>query len=329
MTITASLGSDGGYAASASESTTVQAPVDPTCVRRLDLTSGITVTADCLQQDGDPNRLVTRDRIRVNGVQVAPVADHTLVVQQDDGRITTDAAVVSIGAFTPCASCNRLPDQTWSVNSPAMPLDWAPATTSFEYDAVKPPVLQGLPITGTVKLEPIVAGGKNTFSAKLQVGLPKLLGNASAAATLLSDSDQGVHLDGFEVRAGEVPFGTFTLRDLWLQYSASSDLIGGQATVVLPTPSASSITGSLGLQHGRFLWAKGGVGGLNAPLTPGIFLQRITFEIRTNEAQDHWKLAGEGELSVGPEVLGKSAVSVAGGVSYEWASRGFSPSPES
>jgi hypothetical protein len=174
--------------------------------------------------------------------------------------------------------------------------------------------LRGLPVTGSAALT--ANARTRTVSIGLNLQLPSVLGGVTGATTIQAGGD-GVVVDDITVTAGSARIGSFEVRDLSLAYTRAGETayhFDGQATLVLPAPLAPQITGRLGFGIGDNYFRVGGeIAGINRPLSHGIFLQRIRFDIQISPL----RLSGGIGVSAGPRLLGREAVSIDGDFTYE------------
>ena len=98
------------------------------------------------------------------------------------------------------------------------------------------------------------------------------------------------------------------LKDISVKWQQGSSW-SGAATLTLRFANSYSLGAGFGLKDGDFDFLKGSIGGLNAAVSPGVFLQSIGFEVNRNPLT----LAGNVGFSAGPQIAGKKAVTVGGG----------------
>jgi hypothetical protein len=134
-------------------------------------------------------------------------------------------------------------------------------------------------------------------------------GAVTATTSFLTDNDNGAAFEsGLEVKVEKVLLPILELRDVKFKW-ASGDTWAGSAKIKLPFASPYVIDAGFGLKDGNFDYLRGGLGGLNVAVGPGIFLQRIAMEVHRSP----FSVRGEIGFSGGPQVAGKKAVSVDGG----------------
>src|SRR5262249_43203457 len=123
------------------------------------------------------------------------------------------------------------------------------------------------------------------------------------------DNDHGISLTGGEIKVADVKALGIELKDIDLNYQGPGTW-SGKASVVLHFAKTYTITGDFGIKNGDFDHLNGSVDGLNVSIGAGIYLQKIGFGV----AENPFRLMGSIGLSAGPQVLGKTALTVTGGI---------------
>jgi hypothetical protein len=172
-------------------------------------------------------------------------------------------------------------------------------------------LVEGLPI-GHTKIAFTAAGGASvTPTLTLSFWPFSYLGGLTAAPTIATSNSGGPQWSAVELKIGNVQAFGFGLKDVDLKI-VSANTWQGTATLVLPTPNNFGFTIGIGLKNGNLNYLKGGVTGLNVALVDGIFLQSIA--LSGGGSGVPWD--GTIGLTAGPQVAGKSAVTITGNVIY-------------
>ena len=242
----------------------------------------------------EPTMWEATGNVRMNGIDLKP-----------EGTITLDAAeatltvagevVVSVGEGDNRIALITAADIEWDLSG-EMTLALPEAFT-----------LKGFPVEGEAKVT--WSGGE--VDVELKVGLPKVLGGVTAGATLSADMENGLHLDSLSIGVATAKIGpVLELKDLGVKYSFKDDSWTGNGKVVLA--SGIEITAELTFTAGEFTSGSASLGKINKPIATGVFLQSISFGVET----DPFTLTGEAGISAGPEVMGGTAASLLGKLSY-------------
>jgi len=275
----------------------------------------------CLSKSGNTAWQAINTEVHVDGLVLTPRDRDS----NGDAVLTVDSAAKTIKSET---------TSTWSVTLqgyPNVPIYYGPIRWSFKDDYTGPvpldqnpigkpkeiegidikgtPILQGIPITGikavlTTKDQAIVTP---TFT--LDFFPLNYFGAVSVSGSFTTDNDHGVNFSGLEFKIPKADILGLELRDVDVKY-VDSGTFSGEAKVVLKFDDDLEVGAGYGIKNGNFDFLKGSVGNINTPIGAGIYLQGIGFELHTNPA----KLIGQITLSAGPKVLGKTALSVTGGV---------------
>ena len=254
-------------------------------------------TATCFRRDGAA--YVATGRVRIAGVDIS--------VSGAEAEVRVDRAALSIS--TRGSTQLRVGGMVLYRRE----IDWR-LGEELRFNVERSLTLRGLPVTGSAALT--ANARTRTVSIGLNLQLPSVLGGVTGATTIQAGAD-GVVVDDITVTAGSARIGAFEVRDLKLAYTRAGETayhFDGQATLVLPAPLAPTITGRLGFGIGDGYFRVGGsLDGINRPLSHGIFLQRIRFDIQINPL----RLSGGIGVSAGPRLLGREAVSIDGDFTYE------------
>jgi hypothetical protein len=254
-------------------------------------------TATCFRRDG--SAYVATGRVRIAGVDISVSGAEAEV------RVEPRALSLSTRGSTQLRVGGMVLYQR--------EIDWQ-LGGELRFSVARDLKLRGLPVTGSAALT--ANARTRTVSIGLNLQLPSVLGGVTGATTIQAGGD-GVIVDDITVTAGSARIGSFEVRDLSLAYTRVSETayhFDGQATLVLPAPLAPQITGRLGFGIGDDYFRVGGsLDGINRPLSHGIFLQRIRFDIQINPL----RLSGGIGVSAGPRLLGREAISIDGDFTYE------------
>ena len=169
--------------------------------------------------------------------------------------------------------------------------------------------VEGIPITGikavfTTKNQAVV-----TPTFKLDFFPLNYFGAISVSGSFTTDNDHGANFSGLELKIPKADVLGLELKDVDVKY-VDSGTFSGSAKVVLKFDDNLTVGAGYGIKNNNFDFLKGSVDDINTPIGAGIYLQGIGFEIHTNPT----KLVGSIELSAGPEVAGKTALSIDGSV---------------
>jgi len=272
-------------------------PPPAACTGRTVRLGPFTATASCFRRDG--SAYVATGQVRIAGVDVTTSGANAEV------RIEPAALSVTTRGTTQVRVGNMVLYRrqiTWRLGE------------RLTFAVERNVRLRGLPVTGSAT---IAADARaRTVSVGLNLQLPGVLGGVTGATTIQAGSD-GVVVNDITVTAGSARVGRFEVRNLSLAYSragAGAYHFDGQATLVLPSPMAPTVTARMGFGVGDDYFRVGGeVAQINKPLAYGIFLQRIRFDIQISPV----RLSGGMGVSAGPRILGREAVSVDGDFTYE------------
>jgi hypothetical protein len=177
--------------------------------------------------------------------------------------------------------------------------------------------LKGLALQGVLSISFSTASG-GTAAIGAYVGLPSSLGGVSGQTTLATSRNGGFSLTSVKIAVGEIRLGRVDLKNVQFSYQQTDagDRWAGRGTLVLPgvPPDAPSITLAASVLNGSLESASADVDNLNRPIGGPVFLQSLHVGV----VIDPFSFDGSAGLTAGPTVLGKSAVSLDGSMSY-WA----------
>ncbi|CAA9484791.1 MAG: hypothetical protein AVDCRST_MAG85-883 [uncultured Solirubrobacteraceae bacterium] len=272
------------------------APPAPTCAGSQLQIGPLTARATCFRRDGDS--FVAGGQVRIGGMDLLAGPGGQVRLNTRSLEVSASGPVqLKVGSFVLYKRAF-----TWKLGG------------TFTFDVERGVKLRGLPLTGKAALS--LDGATRTLKVALTVSLPSVLGGVTGDTSIRVAPD-GVAVADVKVTAGSARLGRFELRDLSLAYASPSRGVhhfDGAATIVLPAPASPTVAAGLGFGVGdSYFRVAGSVNGLNKPLSTGVFLQRIRFEVQVNPI----KLSGGLGLSAGPRVLGKEAVSIDGDFTYE------------
>jgi hypothetical protein len=178
----------------------------------------------------------------------------------------------------------------------------------------------GLPLDGPLAVHVTRAQGTELVSVvNLGAILPPPIPKVDAGADFKTTLAGGLQSDSLAVSVDDVFLGPVELKHVVLAYSEVDDLWQGAATLVLPTPNALAISGSLAIQHGQFKSVAAQVDNLNTDLGSGVFLQRVQVSVAVNPLM----LGGGLGITLGPQVQGKAAVRIDGNFAYTFSDPGL------
>ena len=167
--------------------------------------------------------------------------------------------------------------------------------------------LKGLPIGHTKIALTKDDHARVTATVNLPFWPFKYFDSLSASPTFVTDNYHGANFGGLEIKFDKVEALGIGLKDVDINY-VSGNTWSGRATVVLPFAPPLEIGAGIGLKDGDLDFLAGSVNGLNIQVGEGIFLQKIGFEADLHPPA----LSGTLGFSAGPDIAGKTAVSVDG-----------------
>jgi hypothetical protein len=263
----------------------------------------IDARADCIKSIGPDKLQIVSQKVRLNGLVVEPASgDRALTIDTKKRTITSDGDLFAI----------THPDL------PELPIYLGPINWDLGGTGSDPKSILDYDITGVKKLKGIpvqrlqatlTRSGKTNLRPTLRLSFWPFdyFGAITSTTQFTIDNDNGPDFSGLEIKADRVAVLGLELKDVSVKWQQGGTWAGG-ATVVLRFANAYEVGAGFGLKDGGFDFARGSVGGLNVAVSPGIFLQRIGFEVRRSP----FSLAGTVGFSGGPSVAGKQAVTVDG-----------------
>jgi hypothetical protein len=321
LTVTATPTDSG--AGTVARQVTVPVQVIANCTKIL-YTSYISVQSDnCFTQLPNGTYEAYNAPIKLNGMTLVP--ETTTGAGSNLNIDLTNKKITAVGEWK--ATVSGAPGDTadvgvwegtpnWSLQPPtqtAQP-NWQsgqPITVVDADNSASDLLVEGLPI-GHTKIQFTSSGGASiTPTLTLSFWPFSYLGGLTAAPTIATTNAGGPQWSAVEIKLGNVQAFGFGLKDVDLKI-VSANTWQGSATLVLPTPNHFGFTLGIGLKNGSLDYLKGGVTGLNISLVDGIFLQSIA--LSGGGSGVPWD--GTIGLTAGPQVAGKSAVSITGDVIY-------------
>src|SRR5829696_1405762 len=273
-----------------------------------------TIRADYLDARSD-SCLVRRDghyeatnaAVRINGLIISPADDSLPTLEIDPQKQTVKGQELTRPYRVSVASDPEIPIY-------AGPINWDFSTG----EDGKPRSIGSFDVSGVSKLKglPLVAAdvsflrsGKATVTPTLKLGFWPFnyFGSITAKTTFTTGNDTGAEFTGMVLKIANVNALALELKDIELRWQ-QGDTWSGAAKVVLNFGRRYEVGAGFGLKNGEFDFIRGSVGGLNQPIATGVFLQSIGFEV----IRAPLTLIGRIGLSGGPQVAGKSAVTVNG-----------------
>jgi hypothetical protein len=305
----------------APRSATAVARISENCTHRVTFDYVDLRDTGCLSKSGNTAWQAVNTEVHVDGLVLTP-RDRDA---NGNAVLTVDSAAKTIQSES---------TSTWSVTLqgyPNIPIYYGPIRWSFKDDYTgpvpldqnstgKPKEVEGLDISGTPLLQGIpITGIKAVFTTKNQAIVTptftldffplNYFGALSVSGSFTTDNDNGVNFSGLEFKIPKADILGLELRDVDVKY-VDSGTFSGQAKVVLAFDDNLTVGAGYGIKNGNFDFLKGSVDDINTPIGSGIYLQGIAFELDTNPT----KITGQISLSAGPQVAGKTALTIDGGV---------------
>lgn len=257
----------------------------------------------CLVKNG--NTYTDTGPVSLNGLDFMPNSG-VVTIDTDSGQeaISADDATVEIGKF-PVFS-GPIP-ATSLAGSFDLSTDKSAKIGGVDLDVgieVKADATDGLTISGTVTLPPKLGNAVVTLTAEL---------NATDGLKSL-----GLSAANFFIPIGKAKIG---LKQFSLSYDLSSNTWTGGATVGLPTPGGTEVSGMITITDGKVTQFSAEADGLNKPLGPdGVFLQSIGAAIVLEPPPP--SITGTAGITAGPQIKGVSAMSIDGSLGYIFSTPG-------
>jgi hypothetical protein len=155
----------------------------------------------------------------------------------------------------------------------------------------------------------LTKSGKAQVNPDLKLGFFPFnrFGTTTVTTGFLTDNDTGTGLGGLAIKLEKVTALGLELKNVSLGYQSGGTWSGG-ATLVLRFGKPYEIGAAFGLRDGDFDYLRAQVSGLNTPVGPAIFLQRIGLGVQRNPLS----IEGTAAFSAGPSVSGAQLVDVNG-----------------
>jgi hypothetical protein len=265
------------------------------CTEKLEF-GAVTAVADCFVKEGD--RYVSDNgSVKVNGITINAFKGQKLEIDPAARRfyfgkvqLRIAGIVLYIGEFR-----YTVPEGD-RVTLATLDMSTKSRTDEPTKDSE---AVQGLPLTGSVKLE-LAKGGKSILTGNVE--LPKVLTDAeghglTGSISLTADNDRGLHLSGINVKAPLAFIGKVEIHNFFLNYNGErqNDATpscnqgspglkweGGAEKVILPTPDKLTITQvGVGFADRGFNYAKGVLtaAGDGVSIGAGIKVQKIDISV--------------------------------------------------
>jgi hypothetical protein len=234
--------------------------------------------------------VISRQAVRVNGLDIIPAAGAVVAIIPSDYRLTTreykTGYIVSSNATIRVGS---VPLRRGKIRV-ALPFGTTSAHV-FDFDLKRDvPFLKDLPLTGGMEGD-LVDQATRLPAHVMLPGVftdPSTGKGLSAEVVLQATNRDGILLDGIDVRAPHVFLGGIALNDLFFRYHRADETYEGGGSVVFP-PQGDSITGSIGFQRGSFKYLKlaydAGVGSTGITIGPGVSILHLGGAFRLNPTE--------------------------------------------
>jgi hypothetical protein len=261
-------------------------------------------TAGCLRTVGPDILVATDEVVRINGLQLEPRAGlRGLIINKRKRTVTSDASAFSVALADRPAITLYVGTIDWGLGGSA---DGSKKVIDFSASAVK--FFNGLKVEKVAVA--LTKAGKAQVSPtfKLDFWPFNYFGAVTATTAFATANDEGSDFNSLEVAVDKIAALGIELKDISVKWQEGTSWSGG-ATLSLRFAKAYSVGAGFGLKNGDFDFLRGSLGGINAAVSPGVFLQSIGFEVERNP----FTLAGNVVFSAGPQVAGKKAVTVGGG----------------
>lgn len=261
-------------------------------------------TAGCLKKRADGS-YVTDDPVRLNGLDLVPqtarrnvaraAAKGSIEIDPVDKKVRLEATNVKAGPIVLDKG-----SFDWDVSK------GTGAITTFTHLEKFKVQIFGFPVAGEATLK----FDKNGAFIPAHLELPAMFGGITGDVTLRLKNPGGLKLEGFKIHVGQAFLGALQVKPLDVEYQGSQPpVFEGSARFLLPPGySDPGAKVSFGFVNGEFKHAEGTLG-FDPPLAlapPWAYLRQIGLALST----DPLKIGGGVELIGGPQILGKSAVSI-------------------
>ena len=301
ITITATPGPGAGPAP---RSRTKLVRVVENCERALRTEYLDVRTSGCMRSAGTDILVALDQPVLINGLQLEPRAGlGRLIINKRKRTVTSDKSVFSVVLADRAAVGLYAGPIDWdlggSADGPKKVIDFSGSGVKFFNGLKVEKVAVALTKAGKAQVSP-------TF--KLDFWPFNYLGAVTATTAFETGNDSGSDFNTLEVAVDRIAALGIELKDVSVKWKEGSSW-SGEAKLSLRFAKSYSLGAGFGLKDGGFDFLKGSVGGLNAAVSPGVFLQSIGFEVQRNPLS----LVGDVGFSAGPQVAGKKAVTVNGG----------------
>lgn len=247
----------------------------------------------------------TNTTVRVNGLVIRPADDSRPTLVVDPRNQTVRGREITMPFRVSIASDPEVPVYAGPINWDYSGTQDGPRPIAgFESDQLN---LKGLRVTAVSAA--FQKSGKTNLTPAFKLGFWPFnyFGAITTSATFTTSNDGGADFSGLTLKLPKVNVLALELKDVEVKWKEGNTW-SGAAKVVLRFGRTYEVGAGFGLKNGEFDFLRGSVGGLNQPIGPAIFLQRIGFEVQRSPLA----LIGSIGLTGGPEVAGVRAVSVNG-----------------
>jgi hypothetical protein len=260
-------------------------------------------TDGCMRSQGPGRFLAFEESVRLNGLLLAPAASGArLVIDRARGTLTSEG----------------YPFAVTIADLPGFPIFAGPIDWDLGGDGTKPkqvtdiepakiPKLGSLPVTRIAVSFTRSADAQIDPTVKLGFWPFDYFGAVTAKTGFSTDNDRGSDLNSLAIKLDKLVALGLELRKIDVRWKQGGTW-SGQATAKLMFASPYSIGAGFGIKDGDFDFLKGSVGGINVPVGPGVFMQKLGFEV----ARNPFALTGTVGLSAGPSLAGEKAVTIDG-----------------
>jgi hypothetical protein len=243
--------------------------------------------------------------VNLNGLDLVP---NSGVVSIDTAsgheELSADDAKVMVGSF-----------QIFSGHIPVVGLN---RKFSLQKDAEAK--IGGVKLSGNIDL---TASGSDGLDVTGSMTLPQKLGSADVAFTATLNTADGLEKVGMSASSFFIPVRSTKvgLKAFSLSYDLATDVWTGGATVGLPTPAGAEVAASIEITRGSVTKFSAKADNLNKPLGPdGVFLESIGAELAL--APPPPSITGTASITAGPQIKGKSAMSIDGSLGFIFSDPG-------
>jgi len=290
-------------AGSAPRSTTARVVVQANCTRTVLAPYIDARTEGCMRSQGPDRFLAFEESVRLNGLLLTPlVSGGRLMIDRKRRTLTSEGTPFAITV----ADLPGLPTY-------AGPIDWdlggkgdkPKKITDFEPNQI--PKLGGLPVARIAVSLTRSADAQIDPTVKLAFWPFDYFGAVTAKTGFATDNDTGSDLNSLQVKLDRLVVPGLELKKIDVRWKQGGTW-SGKATAKLMFAKNYSIGAGFGIKKGKFDFLTGSVGGINVPVGPGVFMQKIGFGV----ARDPFALTGIVGLSAGPSLAGEKAVTIDG-----------------